>query len=426
MPVTCRRAAAAAAAVASAAAFVLGAEPPPRSCSTAATEAQRLTDGIASDRRLADRISTLVDDAAASGEVPAARLQAIAADAVNSLDESGAALESLDGQVGEGLTADRLPRQAQAWRQAAIEAGRARGVLRDAIRRQGPMWFMASGTGPRVLYEAIDAYEHAVDSVGLIASPQVIATLEQGWAARRIDPDTPPPPSPSLDPALEGIRARRGYEIRMKNAGRGIKAAGALGARQIPQARQLAAQMRTVLQDAPAALASLDSLVAACRQPTAKPQPRPKQGMKASTRVPLVLGIAAAGAAGGLVAARAAGGTSAGGSGGGSTASPTIVSFTQWLCSGNSCAGDLTINFPMVMNKGVITVGTNSLFLGQATVSPTSPPGNVLFHMTKSPYVTCYGTQTTVAIWNGPTIDSGPAMFQLASNIPVTCRTADE
>jgi hypothetical protein len=157
--------------------------------------------------------------------------------------------------------------------------------------------------------------------------------------------------------------------------------------------------------------------------PQDAPQPTKKKPGFSAKRLGITLGVAGAAAATGLVLSQNLTSNNGDSSGsGGANSQPSIVSFSAWICRGSSCSGTLTIDFPMVMNKGVITVGTNSLFLGQANVSPTTPAGRVTFNMTKSPYTTCYGTQTTVAIWNGPTIDSGPAMFQLSTSIPVTCQ----
>jgi hypothetical protein len=106
-------------------------------------------------------------------------------------------------------------------------------------------------------------------------------------------------------------------------------------------------------------------------------------------------------------------------SGGGT---PTITNKHEpWICSGSRCTGKLTINFPGVMNSGTITVGTSSLFLGQISVDPTKAPGSRTIDMEKSPYVTCYGTQTTVAIWNSAFTNTGPPAHSLPTSIKVEC-----
>lgn len=106
-------------------------------------------------------------------------------------------------------------------------------------------------------------------------------------------------------------------------------------------------------------------------------------------------------------------------SGGGT---PTITNKHEpWICSGNKCTGKLTINFPGVMSSGTVTVGTSSLFLGQISVDPTKAPGSRTIDMEKSPYLTCYGTQTTVAIWNSAFTNTGPPAHSLPTSIKVEC-----
>lgn len=108
---------------------------------------------------------------------------------------------------------------------------------------------------------------------------------------------------------------------------------------------------------------------------------------------------------------------------GGSSGSgqPSLRSFTQWTCSGSSCAGDVVINFPMKISSGsIIVFSSPGSWAGQALVSPSAPPGDVTIRMTRS-YNTCYGTQTGLAIWNA-TNANGPNTWSLTSSIPVTCR----
>lgn len=108
------------------------------------------------------------------------------------------------------------------------------------------------------------------------------------------------------------------------------------------------------------------------------------------------------------------------GSGSGS-GQPTLRSFTQWTCSGSTCAGDVVINFPMTISSGsIIVFSSPGSWAGQALVSPSAPPGDVTIRMTRS-YNTCYGTQTGLAIWNA-TNANGPNTWSLTSSIPVTCR----
>jgi hypothetical protein len=161
--------------------------------------------------------------------------------------------------------------------------------------------------------------------------------------------------------------------------------------------------------------------------PPAAPAPAPKakkggKGGGAGTALLIALPIAGAAAWYAGKTLSEAYDTLDDGTGGGSGGSPKVISFSNpWVCSGSTCSGTVTIEFPSVMNTGSIIVVSTSSFMGQANVSPTSPPGKVTFTMTKS-YVTCYQTQRELAIWNGTNIN-GPQTYGITGlNIPVSCQ----
>lgn len=168
--------------------------------------------------------------------------------------------------------------------------------------------------------------------------------------------------------------------------------------------------------------------VSTAAAPTSAPPPppaaeAPKKGGPSKLGLSLALGLGAIGAGGyaiskAVTAADTGGGDAGSGSGSGT---PTIKSFSTWVCEGNGCRGTLTIHFPVRSQTGHYIVGTDSIFLGSASVSTSAPAGDVTFQMTKTPYLTCYQTQTTVAIWDGQTTNV-PARWQLKTSIPVSCR----
>lgn len=193
----------------------------------------------------------------------------------------------------------------------------------------------------------------------------------------------------------------------------------------------------------------LDNLIAFCAPPTApqpqqSPMPTPPAGMQPAAPTPaapaapapaakpkaglgkrlgITLGVAGTIATvGGYVATHSESLTGTGSKSGSFGGTPTLKSFTQFICQGNECRGDVTINFPMVITSGSIIVGTDpSFFAGQKTVSSTSAPGDVTITLTHNYSLTCYGTQTGMGIWNSTTTN-GPTSWSIKATIPVTCK----
>lgn len=189
---------------------------------------------------------------------------------------------------------------------------------------------------------------------------------------------------------------------------------------------------------------NLRGLLASCRgasKPEVQESPKPippeeasapappetkEKKMSAGKRLAITMAVMTAVGGTGLIVSQSldnSDGLDDGSGSGGGGGSPTIVDKHEpWICSGSRCTGRLTIDFPVVMNSGTITVGTDSLFLGQKTVNPAVKPGRVTFDMEKSPNLSCPGPQTSVGIWNGPVINTGPAAYTLRTSIRVECR----
>ncbi len=155
------------------------------------------------------------------------------------------------------------------------------------------------------------------------------------------------------------------------------------------------------------------------------PPPAPEPKAKASTfgkRLGLSLGIAAAVGGISMIAvqkALAATETADSGSGSGSITFVRVVN--PFVCQGNSCTGSIEVNVGVRVTSGYVTFASTSSFLGQVQVAPNSTPGRVTVRMDKSPYLTCYQTQTTLVLWDSPT-QFGPVLANLPVSIPVTCR----
>lgn len=158
--------------------------------------------------------------------------------------------------------------------------------------------------------------------------------------------------------------------------------------------------------------------------PPAPPAPEPKKNVigKMPKNLAIILGtLVGAGTLGTVVLSKALAEADGAGSGSGSGGTVKFVRIARpFVCSGSTCSGQVVIDFPVVMSSGSIIVQSTSIFLGSATVNPTTPPGEVTFTMTR-PYNTCYQTQTNLGIWNS-TSTLGPNAYSLSVNIPVSCQ----
>lgn len=161
--------------------------------------------------------------------------------------------------------------------------------------------------------------------------------------------------------------------------------------------------------------------------PEAEAHPSPPTAGKTATfakRLGLSLGIATATGLGALYAvnkALASADSSADGDGSGSGSVTFVRVVNPFVCQGNGCTGSIEINVGVRVTSGFVTAGTDSLFLGQVQVAPNSTPGRVTLKMDKTPYITCYATQTRLAVWDSQFIN-GPVIGNLSVNIPVSCR----
>ena len=178
---------------------------------------------------------------------------------------------------------------------------------------------------------------------------------------------------------------------------------------------------RPQIQNSPKPIPPQEAPATAAPAPAA---PAKKSGKGGSMATSLIIGLAAAGGAAYYAGKALSQATedldgSGGGSGGGS---PRVVSFSNpWVCSGSTCRGTVTIDFPSPMNSGSIIVISTSGFGGQVTVNPSTAPGTQTFEMTRA-YNTCYQTQRELAIWNATTTN-GPQTYGLTGlNIPVSCQ----
>lgn len=359
-------------------------------------------------------LATLADSLTDSAQPLPTQLDQVESDSLQTLDQAGDEIVQQGDRTAEQLRAGRFESDADSLSRALKDLREAQNVFR---RRRTDARI---GGGARVIYEAVETYQHAIESFGVIRAQSAVRA-EGGYRVVPATPDAPPPPNPSTDPRLEGLRALRAHESRARLAALGYRSIGALRARQTAQAKQLAGQMRQAAQSASQAVRDLEQLAAPCH--TAAPTRSAKKGGKVGTS--LAVGLGAAGAAAYLAGKALSQAQPAGSSGTGSSGSgtPRVVSFSNpWICSGATCTGRVTINFPAVMSSGSIIVISSSGFSGQKLVSPTSPPGDQTFDMSRPYNVNCYQAQRELTIWNASNTN-GPQTYALTGlNIPVSCQ----
>lgn len=361
-------------------------------------------------------LATLTGSLTESAQPAPAQLDQVESDSLQTLEQAGDEIVQEAERTAEQLRAGRFGSDAETLSRAVKDLREAQSLFRRRAQQRPDARIGGAG---RVSYEAVETYQHAIESFGVIRAQSGVQA-EGGYRVVPATPDASPSPNPSTDPKLEGLRALRAHESRARLAALGYRSIGALRARQTAQARQLAGQMRQAAQGAAQAVGDLEQLTAPCNTP--RPNQRAKKGGKVGTSIALGLGAAGAAAyfAGkALSKAQPAVGSGNGPSGGGT---PRVVSFSNpWICSGGTCTGRVTINFPAVMSSGSIIVISTSGFSGQRIVNPTTPPGDQTFDMSR-PYNTCYQAQRELAIWNAANTN-GPQTYGLTGlNIPVSCQ----
>jgi hypothetical protein len=241
-------------------------------CGPALSALEQLKGNIGMDTGIATRAGSLAEGLG-TGRPPAPdQIQQLAADSMDSLTEAGTEVEQIAEQMGNRLESSKLPRQARAWKKGLAEVRSARGNLQKAIRRE-PNFARpqnlgsgtASGVGPRVVYEAADAYQAKIEDLGSIADQSGFQLLGADNGQVFQGPrDTPPPPNPVADPWQDWLRRFRAQQARARNAANGINAARALQLQQLQQAQQLASQMQQAMQQAADATNQLQQMLAPC------------------------------------------------------------------------------------------------------------------------------------------------------------------
>jgi hypothetical protein len=386
-------------------------------------------------------LAQLADSLANSSTPPAARVEQLRTEGLRTLDEAGDRILDSGEHTAEAMRQAKLSRPAESLSRALRDLRAAQGAFRGRLwpentRGRGARgttappgnasFSMPVGVGMRVVYEAVESYEQAIESFGLIRA-DVGAQAEGGYRVVPAVPDMPPSPNPSTNPIWEGTRGLRGWEARGRIGGAAYRTADALMGGRRADARQLAARMRAPVQDAQLAVQDLDRLLAPCTAQPTPSTPAKKRGMSKGARAGIVGGMLAAGgtAAAVLGSKSADGSTSGGGSSGGG--SVRFVSNTPFTCSAaaRSCSGGVTVEIPMVMNTGSVIVVSTSGFMGSVPVSPTAPAGVITVRLTKtfSDILNCPQTQRELGIYNATTLGSGtPTTASLTGlNIPVSC-----
>lgn len=237
-----------------------------QSCGPSQPGVDRLRADLGLDNALANRANTLALQARQAGQPPAAnQIQSLTEDSLDGLKDAGNQLDQAADEIGKQLDAMNLPRQQRAWGQALDNMKKARTKIHYPTRQELTAGSTsAPGIGPKVMYEAANDYQSAVQSLNSIADQSGFVELGQkNWIAQG-KPDTPPPPNPGPDPWQEWLRRMQAQAARIRNNINGLNAARALQAGQFQQAQQNATDMRQAVQD----LQNLaNQLAALCSQP---------------------------------------------------------------------------------------------------------------------------------------------------------------
>jgi len=240
-------------------------------CGPSMQGVDRLKADLGLDNALANRANTLAAQARQAGQPPPVnQVQSLTEDSLDGLKDASDQLEQAADHVGKQLDSMNLPRQQRAWGKALDDMKKARTKIHYPTRQELTSGSTSAvGIGPKVMYEAANDYQGAVQSLNEIAGQNGFVELGQkNWIAQG-QPDTAPPPNPGPDPWQEWLRRMQAQAARIRNNINGLNAARALQAGQFQQALQNASDMRQNVADLQNAANQLSQLATLCNQAAA-------------------------------------------------------------------------------------------------------------------------------------------------------------